>query len=87
MPEDLGFHQTYYNAVIRIYELSENKDERKLVKDIRSDKDGKFTTTVHPGKYEVIVHYGDDLKSDVLETKVNYGKVSWVKVHLRNINK
>ena len=89
--EELDFHQTYYNASVEIYliedEVGEKQELNKMefVKELKTDKEGKFSSIVRPGKYMIKAYYSDDLKSDKQFIEVKFGKVSWLKIYLKNI--
>lgn len=89
---EIGFEKVYAKATVEIYALKQEKinDEvvdkvDRLVKRVRTDKDGEFSVKVPPGKYQIRSFYGENLKSNDVKVEVKMARTSRVEIQLQEL--
>lgn len=89
---EIGFEKVYAKATVEIYALRQEKVDNevidkvdKLVKEVRTDKDGEFSVKVPPGKYQIRSFYGENLKSNDINVEVKMAKTSRVEIQLQEL--
>jgi len=89
---EIGFEKVYAKATVEIYVLKQEKvngeiieKPDKLIKKVRTDKDGEFSVRVPPGKYQIRSFYGENLKSNDVNVEVKMAKTSRVEIQLQEL--
>jgi hypothetical protein len=89
---EIGFENVYAKATVEIYALKQETVDGqtmnvvdKLVKKVRTDKDGEFSVKVPAGKYQIRSFYGEKLKSNDVNVEVKMARTSRVEIQLQEL--